>query len=68
MKSILIGILTSYYTWIAIELILIAVLVFFVRRYSRKKKAAQRELAKQTQAVQYRELDEKLENKRRSGR
>lgn len=68
MKGIIIGILTSYYTWIAIEVILIAVLVFFVRKYSRRKKAAQRELAKQTQAVQYRELDEKLENKRRSGR
>ena len=39
MKEILLNIATSYYTWIALELIVLAVLVFFVRKNKRRKKA-----------------------------
>lgn len=65
MKETVIDILTSEITWIAVELIIAAVLVFFVVRYSGKKKEILREREKSAAAVQYRELDEMLVNKRR---
>lgn len=66
MKEAIIGILTSYYTWIAIELIVVAVLVFFVVKYARKKKIIKQDIEKRNLAFQYKELDEKLANKKRN--
>ena len=66
MKEILINIFTSYYTWIAIEVIVIAILVFFVIKNSRKKKATLRDIEKRNIAFQYKELDEMLANRKRN--
>ena len=68
MKDTLISIFTSYYTWIAIELIIIAVLVFFVLKYSRRKKIKTQDIEKRELAFQYKELDEMLTNKKRNRR
>lgn len=65
MKETVIDILTSEITRIAVELIIAAVLVFFVVKYSGKKKEILRDREKSAAAVQYRELDEMLVNKRR---
>lgn len=68
MKETAINIITSYYTWIAIELIAIAVLVFFVLKYSKKKRVTQQDIEKRKIAFQYKELDEMLINKKRNER
>ena len=64
MKETLIGILTSYYFWIAIEAIIIAVLLYFVVKYSTRNKALRKELETESQKSQYKELDEMLANNR----
>ena len=68
MRDVFLEIVTSYYTWIAIEMIAIAVLVFFVAKNSRRKKEITEEMNKLTVAHQYRELDEMLINKKRGER
>lgn len=68
MKEILLNIATSYYTWIAVELIVIAVLVFFVRKNKRRKKATKKALEEQITASQYQELDNMLVNRKRNVR
>lgn len=68
MKDIILGIITSYYTWIAIELIVIGILVFFIVKYSRMKKEKKREIERRTESQRYQELDEMLVNRKRSRR
>ncbi len=66
MKGTIVSVLTSYYTWIAIELLIIAVLVFFVLKYSRRKKIRKQDIEKKELAFQYKELDNMLANKKRN--
>ncbi|MBE6019098.1 MAG: hypothetical protein E7230_01995 [Clostridiales bacterium] len=68
MKETLILILTSRVTWIAIELIIAGVLLFFVVKNSKRNKALKAEIDKKTSAYQYQELDEMLKNKKRGNR
>ena len=68
MKETVMSVLTSYYTWIAVELIVIAVLVFFVLKYSRRKKIRKQDIEKRELAFRYKELDEMLANKKRNRR
>ena len=68
MKEILLNIATSYYTWIAVELIVIAVLVFFVSKNKRRKKKTKKALEEQITASQYQELDNMLVNRKRNVR
>lgn len=68
MKEILLTIITSYYTWIVIELIVLAVLVFFVRKNSLRKKAIKAALEEQYTASQYMQLDNMLVNRKRNVR
>ena len=68
MKDIIIAIITSRVTWIAIELIAVGILVFFVVKASKRNKAIRADAQKRTEAYQYRELDEMLKNKKRGNR
>ena len=65
MKETILSIFSSFYTWIAIELIIIAVLVFFVVRYSRRKKAKISEISRQKETSRYSELDDMLVNRKK---
>ena len=64
MGDTLTGILTSYYFWIAIEAIIIAVLLYLVVKYSRLNKALKKEDDIRNRQNQYRELDNMLVNNR----
>ncbi len=68
MKEVLMSIITSYYTWIVLELIIAAVLVFFVAKYSRANKEIKKSIGVRKAAHQYQELDEMLVNKKRRPR
>ena len=68
MKEIILTIITSRVTWLAIELIVIGILVFFVAKASKRNKALKSELDRKNEAYQYQELDEMLKNKKRGSR
>lgn len=68
MKETILQILQIPYCWIAVELILIAVLAFLIKKNSRKKKAIREDMEHRLRADKYRELDEMLDNPRRGGR
>ena len=68
MKDIILTIITSRITWIAIELIVIGILVFFVAKASKRNKALKSDIDRKTEIYQYQELDEMLKNKKRGSR
>ncbi len=50
------------------ELILVAVLAFLIKKNSRRKKTIREDMEHRLRADKYRELDEMLDNPRRDGR
>ena len=68
MKETILQILQTPYFWIAMELILVAVLAFLIKKNSRRKKTIREDMEHRLRADKYRELDEMLDNPRRDGR
>lgn len=55
-------ILTSYYFWLAVEAVIIAVLLVFVIKYSKLKSARNAELNSKKESSRYNQLDEQITN------
>lgn len=68
MKETILQILQTPYFWIAMELILVAVLAFLIKKNSRRKKTIREDMEHRLRADKYRELDKMLDNPRRDGR
>lgn len=61
-------IFTSYYFWLAVEVIVAAVLMVFTVKFSRLKKARAAELDNRKESSKYSMLDEQITNKKGSNR
>lgn len=61
-------IFTSYYFWLAVEVIVAAVLMFFTVKFSRLKKTRAAELSSMQEKNKYNMLDEQITNKRGNNR
>ena len=57
-------ILTSYYFWLAVEAVIIAVLVVFVSKFARLKSARTADLNSKKESSRYNQLDEQIMNKK----
>ena len=57
-------IFTSYYFWLAIEIITAAVLIVVSSKYSRLKKARAAEISSKQELSRYSQLDEQITNKK----
>lgn len=68
MKEMILEIIKTYYFWIVVELVVIAILTFFIMKNSRRKKAIKEDMEHNLLASQYRELDEMIANKKRGNR
>ena len=68
MKEKVMMLLTNPITWIVAELIVIAILIFLVRKYSRRKNELEQALESSMQSQQYKDLDERIANRKRSER
>lgn len=61
-------IFTSYYFWLAVEIIVAAVLIVFTTKYSRLKKARAAEISSKQELSRYSQLDEQITNKKGDNR
>ena len=61
-------IFTSYYFWLAVEIITVAVLIVVSSKYSRLKKARAAEISSKQELSRYSQLDEQITNKKGDNR
>lgn len=61
-------IFTSYYFWLAVEVVVVAVLIFFTVKFSRLKKARVAEINSKQELSKFNMLDEQITNKRGNNR
>ncbi|MBR3200980.1 MAG: hypothetical protein IKG17_06555 [Mogibacterium sp.] len=61
-------IFTSYYFWLAVEVVVAAVLIFFTVKFSRLKKARVAEINSKQELSKFNMLDEQITNKRGNNR
>lgn len=57
------SIVTNYYFWLAVEAIIAVVLIVFVSKYARLKKARVAEMSSNKERNRYSQLDEQITNK-----
>ena len=61
-------IFTSYYFWLVVEIITVAVLIVVSSKYSRLKKARAAEISSKQELSRYSQLDEQITNKKGDNR
>ena len=61
-------IFTSYYFWLALEAVIIAVLVVFTSKYSRLRKSRTEDMMSKHEMNLYNKLDEQITNKKGANR
>ena len=68
MKELFLEMIASHIFWIAVELLVIAILAFFIIKNTKRKKTIKEDLEHIYRDSQYRELDKMLVNKKRERR
>ena len=68
MEEQLKAIFTSYYFWIAVEVIVAAALIVFTVKFSRLKKARTAEISNRQEQSRFSQLDEQITNKKGNNR
>jgi hypothetical protein len=68
MEETLKAIFTSYYFWLALEIVVIVVLAVFCRKYSVLKKRRAAELSSVQELNRYNRLDEMITNRKGENR